>query len=101
LAINTETEDLQDMLDNLRIEFKTLHGMAVEEKSRHVKFIQLLEGIKRPHILLAKNGKNILSIDTQSNFPEIVYIQQLNVKRIVNNLISNALKHTNKGKVSI
>lgn len=89
------------MLDNLRLEFKTKQGMNIEEKFREVKMIELIRGLKRTHTLLAKNGKNRLCIDTFDNFPDVILLQVLNVKRVVNNLITNSLKHTNNGTVTV
>ena len=91
---NNEIEDLQDMLDNLRIEFKTSQGMNIVEKFRQITFKEFVKGIKRTHKNLSKNGKNNFKVKVQLDFPEIIEIQSLSVKRIVNNLISNALKHT-------
>ena len=57
-ATNNEIEDLQDMLDNLRMDFKSRMGMSVTEVKREVKSTELLKCIKRSQKLLAKNGKN-------------------------------------------
>jgi len=94
LATNSDVEDLQDMLDNLRMEFKYSEGMCTNEVAREVKSGDFLRGFKRSMQQLAKNGKNILTIKSHEDFPTKIKVQQLNVKRIINNLLSNALKHT-------
>lgn len=98
---NNEIEDLQEMLDNLRMEFKSSMGMSTAEVEREVKTVELLTCLKRSQKLLAKNGKNSLVIESHENFPDKILVQQLNLKRMINNLISNALKHTNGGKVTV
>lgn len=100
-STNNEIEDLQDMLENLRMEFKSKTGMSITEVKREVKSVELLTCLKRSQKLLAKNGKNSLSIESHEKFPEKILVQQLNLKRMINNLISNALKHTNAGKVTV
>lgn len=100
-ATNNEIEDLQDMLDNLRMDFKSRMSMSVIEVKREVKSTELLKCLKRSQKLLAKNGKNSLTIESNENFPQKILVQQLNLKRMINNLISNALKHTNKGIITV
>jgi len=100
-ATNNEIEDLQDMLDILRMEFKFSEGMSTHENLREVKSAEYLRGFKRSMKLLAKNGKNKLTIDSHHHFPEKLLLQQLNIKRIINNLLSNSLKHTLRGDISL
>ena len=94
---NNELEDLTDMLDNLRMEFKSHHFMVVNEVSRQLESVDIIMGFKRTHSRLAKNGNNSLRFVSEKGFPSKLYVQRINVKRIVNNLISNSLKHTQFG----
>lgn len=50
---------------------------------------------------MSQNGNNQLIFDVEQYFPNKISIQPTIVKRIVNNLISNSLKHTKNGKVSV
>lgn len=75
--------------------------MSLNEISRDIETIDLLDCFKRSQKLLARNGKNRLIIESHQNFPQTIHIQPLSIKRIVNNLLSNALKHTNNGSVSL
>lgn len=56
--VNIELEDLQDMLDNLRAEFKHAYKMNMDELPREVQTKEFLKSLKRTHHRLAKNGKN-------------------------------------------
>lgn len=38
---------------------------------------------------------------TESFFPKKLWVQRLNLKRITNNLISNAIKHTTNGQIDV
>jgi len=98
---NPELEDLGDMLDNLRMEFKSHNLMDVNEKERRLESLDFINGLMRTHSRLAKNLNCKLRICAGKNFPSRMYIQRLNVKRVVNNLISNAIKHTQQGKVDV
>jgi len=87
------------MLDNLRVEFKTSQGMSVKENLREVDTVEFLKGFKRSQKLLAINGQNRLTIESHDLMPVLICIQQLNIKRVINNLLSNSLKHTRGGDV--
>jgi len=98
---NHEIEDLNEMLDNLRYEFKQSKGMSLDEAIREVSTKELLDCIKRSQKLLAKNGKNKLIIESHQNCPSIIAVKQLSLKRVINNLMSNALKHTRNGRINM
>jgi len=100
--VNEELEDLADMLDNLRAEFKSSNLMDIsKEELREVLTSDFLKSLKITHVRLAKNGGNQLKIKTNDSVPVKLNIQRINTKRIINNVISNALKHTTNGKVTV
>jgi len=66
-ATNNEIEDLQEMLDNLNMEFKLKEGMSIKENVREVNSNEFLRGFKRSMKLLAKNGKNTLTVESQED----------------------------------
>lgn len=98
---NQELEDLEDMLENLRTEFKARNLMDLKEQPRSVNSEEFIMSLKSSHTRLAKNGNNLLILETSEGFPINLKIQRLNTKRIINNLITNSLKHTNAGNVSV
>jgi len=67
VATNSEIEDLQDMLDNLRMEFKLSEGMSIIENLREVNSSEFLRGFRRSMKLLAKNGKNRLTVESHED----------------------------------
>ena len=97
----SETLDLSEMLENLRTEFKCRHGMEFYEKPTQVVASTFIETFLHSHSNLAHNGENGLEFKLKKGFPLQIAIQKMNVKRIVNNLITNSLKHSLKGKVRI
>ena len=99
--VNQELEDLEDMLENLRTEFKARQLMDLKEQPRRVKTEEFIKSLKSSHTRLAKNGNNSLLLEAAEGFPLNLKLQRLNTKRIINNLISNSLKHTTCGEVSV
>lgn len=70
--VNTELEDLNDMLDNLRAEFKQKYGMKIDEQPREIKSSEFLRGIRKTHQRLASNGRNKLEISCDEKFPKLL-----------------------------
>jgi len=98
---NADLEDINEMLENLKTEFKSRHNMDFKEDERLVNTQEFIELISRSHIRLAANGNNSFEIATDDLIPDEIKIRKITVARICNNLISNALKHTNDGKVTV
>lgn len=96
-----ELEDLNDMLDNLRVEFRSQLLLDVNERQRDIVSEEFIYGLKRTHSRQAKNKNNQLRITHESHFPKNLWVQRLNLKRVTNNLISNAIKHTRNGQVDV
>lgn len=99
--LKNEIEEMHDMLDSLKTEFKTRNDMKFNETQEYHKVHDLLNSFKRAFTKLAQNGNNILQFKIQQNFPQKIMIRHTLLKRIINNLISNALKHTQNGKVDV
>lgn len=102
--INTcesDLEDMQEMLENMRAEFKYKQGMNFEEEFKSVDILKFVKTYIPTFSQLAENGRNKLMITVQNQCPEQVKIKRSIVKRITNNLISNSLKHTMNGMVKL
>lgn len=98
---NADLEDINDMLDNLRAEFKSRYKMVSKEEIREVNTVQFLENLSRAHARLAKNGNNNFLIEAEQFVPKYIKIPKLSIMRVCNNLISNSLKHTSAGNVHV
>lgn len=96
-----ELEDLNDMLDNLKAEFKSYLLLDVNERHRDLVSSEFIFGLKRTHLRQAKNRNTRLKLTCESNFPKKIWVQRLNIKKIMNNLITNAIKHTKDGFVDV
>lgn len=96
-----ECNALDEMLANLRIEFKSRNNMEIDEKNEFVNTMKMVTSIVNTFKSLAEKGNNILKIEIEKDFPEAICMKPIMLKRIINNLISNALKHTLNGEVSV
>ena len=66
---NADLEDITDMLDNLRAEFKSRYKMDSKEEAREVNTIEFLENLSRAQVRLAKNGNNDFEIEAEPLVP--------------------------------
>ena len=98
---NADLEDIDEMIDNLKTEFKLRYKMESKEDKRDISTHDFMENLGRAQLRLAKNGNNDFQIDADQNVPEILRIPKICFQRISYNLISNAMKHTNNGFVKV
>jgi len=66
---NADLEDINDMLDNLRAEFKSRYKLDSKEEIREINTIEFLEHLSRAQLRLAKNGNNNFVIQAEENVP--------------------------------
>ena len=72
LIANADLEDIDEMLDNLKTEFKSRQNLDSKEHKRDVDTIKFLENIARAQIRIAKNGNNNFTINADTNFPIVL-----------------------------
>lgn len=82
------------MLENLKTSFKLGHGMDIVEEKIDVSTNEIVQSICKTHKKLALKGLNKYSVQINELFPKNLNIQKTLFKRVVNNIISNSLKHT-------
>jgi signal transduction histidine kinase/CheY-like chemotaxis protein len=87
---------VNDILDFSKIEDGKVH---FNERPIHLK--ELLEEIKATNRFKANEKENQIVMDFDSKLPELVLGDAIRFNQVLNNLISNALKFTNKGEVTI
>lgn len=92
--VTTELNDLLEMLENLKTSFKLGNNMDIFEENILISTNEIVQSIGKSHTKLALNGFNKFSIEIMKNFPLKLLIQKTLFKRVVNNIISNSLKHT-------
>jgi len=66
----SDLEDMQEMLENMRAEFKYKQGMSFQEELKEVEITQFARTYIPTHSQLAENGKNHLVISVLKYTPE-------------------------------
>jgi len=66
----SDLEDMQEMLDNMRAEFKYKQGMSFQEELKEVEIMQFARNFILTHSQLAENGRNHLEINVLKYCPE-------------------------------
>jgi len=89
------------MLDTLKIEFKHRHEMNLKENMVYTNTEDLIKSMVETDRNLAKNGNNAINFQIEKDFPKEVLASKTTLKRIVNNFITNSLKHTVNGEIQV
>lgn len=99
IACLSDIEDIEEMLENLRAEFKYKQGMSFCEVAKEIQLEDFAKTFFPTHKQLATNGKNKILVSLKPLLPLSLHIKKSLVKRIINNFVSNSLKHTIRGAV--
>jgi signal transduction histidine kinase len=99
--INLEVEDMEEMIENLKTEFKSKNQMKFKEEQKEINSISFLKSFRNAHSKLAESGQNLFRMQLVDGFPGRITVAKSLLKRILNNFISNALKHTKNGEVTL
>lgn len=68
IITNADLKDIDEMLDNLKTEFKSKQNLDSKEQKRDVDTIKFLENIDRAQNRIAKNGNNNFTINADTIF---------------------------------
>jgi len=100
-GIIEELNDAIEMTDQIRIGFKIKNDMKLEEDKVNVDINKFADGIKFSMMNLCSQTLNKLIIKINKDCIDNIDIQYTLLKRIINNFVSNALKHTYNGCVNV
>lgn len=92
---------MEEMIENLKTEFKSKNQMQFKEETKEVLSTEFLKSLQNSHVRLAESAKNLLELKINVDFPKTMLVAKSLLKRILNNFISNALKHTKNGEVKV
>ncbi|WKN32863.1 chemotaxis protein CheB [Porifericola rhodea] len=99
-ALKFSSENLMNLINDILDYSKVEAGkVEIEESEYNIKV--LLDSIKQTHSLYANERNNRLEVKVGKGVPRILKGDQVKLAQILNNLVSNANKFTQNGKVSI
>lgn len=87
---------VNDILDMEKINSKKIELNNVETN-----LMMLVEQIKSQFLLMAEAKKLKLTVSFSHDIPKLVLVDELRLSRVLNNLVSNAIKFTETGSVSL
>ena len=97
-TIRSSAEQLLEMIDDI-LEVSRLRNQSIVEKWDVFDLRSLLEHIARPFSLEAEASGLEVEIDFDASLPHFVRADQKHLRRILTNLLDNAIKFTEEGSV--
>lgn len=106
----TQTEHLQTLkfsADNLRmlvddiLDFSKIKAGKVTLDETSVRLPELITSLQKAHQPLAQQQNTALEFHLDPNLPEFVLTDPLKLSQVLHNLLSNALKFTQQGTVTL
>ena len=93
-------EDMNKLIDNI-LDFSKLEAgkFTLEKRKFHVR--DMLDYVKAHHISKITEKGLEFFMTVSPNVPEYVTGDELRIKQVLNNLLSNALKFTSVGKITV
>lgn len=99
-TLKFSSENLMNLINDI-LDFSKLESGKVEIEETSFDLRVLLNSIKQAHLLQATERNNKLIVEVDEKIPAVVLGDQLKLAQIMNNLISNAVKFTLDGFVTI
>ncbi len=99
-SINISSINLLSILNDI-LDFSKIEANKVELTFANFNLEDMFNSVIRPYEPLAKSRKISLTSQVKENTPGVLYSDEKKIVQILNNLISNAIKFTNEGKVEV
>jgi len=98
-TINLSSEHLLKLVNDI-LDYESICQTGSQIKKSDFNLRSLLFDINNMLIPLSLTNNNYLNVEVEKNI-EVVYSNELYIRRIISNLVSNALKYTSNGHVSL
>lgn len=99
-TLKFSSESLMNLINDV-LDFSKLESGKVEIEEVSFDLRALLNCIKQAHLLPAKERNNQLLIEVDEKIPATILGDQVKLAQVMNNLISNAVKFTHDGLVTV
>jgi len=96
-----ELEESLDMIDRIRYGFKIKNNMLLDEKETKCELFELQMSLIYSNEIICEKNNNMLEIKIDMDMPTNFNTKYMIIKRVLNNLISNSLKHTFNNNVYV
>jgi len=94
------SESLLEIVNNL-LELATLESDATTLEEREFSIGEVVAALVQSHAVQARKRGVTLEADIDDDVPRILLGDNLRLQQVAANLLSNALRHTNEGRVSL
>ena len=99
-TLQFSTDNLLSLINDI-LDFSKIQAGKVELEEKPVHLRSLLENVVQAHMATAKEKRLELILSIDPLVPEYLLSDQVRLYQIINNLLSNALKFTDQGKVEL
>ncbi len=101
--LSTVKDSAQHLLDVITdiLYFSTIEAGQIQLQNQTFNLKELLDTIAQTWSVPASEKDLLFDLEVNENVPELVYSDPVRIQQILGNLISNAIKFTEKGKVSL
>jgi signal transduction histidine kinase/CheY-like chemotaxis protein/DNA-dependent RNA polymerase auxiliary subunit epsilon len=99
-VLKTSSDNLLALINDV-LDLSKIESGKIEMENEKFSLIKLVSNIKKTHEIKAKDNGNILELNINENLPETILGDSLRLSQVFNNLISNAIKFTTNGTITI
>ena len=99
-TLKFSAENLKMLVDDI-LDFSKIQAGKVSVETIDFSLTDLLTSLEKVHQPQAKEQRTMLQFHTDERIPPTVCTDQLKLSQVLNNLISNALKFTQHGSVTV
>ena len=99
-TLSVASRQLNSVVDDI-LDFSRMEANKLELEHVTFNIMEVLEGIIALHSPLANEKALELSLQVESDMPEAIFGDPMRISQVVSNLVSNAIKFTEKGRVIV
>lgn len=99
-ALNISAENLLSLINDI-LDFSKIEEGKIELSERAIDLKELVNNIKMANRIRAEERGNALKVFLDTDIPSSIMADDVRLSQILNNLVSNAIKFTNNGTITI
>lgn len=99
-TLQFSSENLMTLINDI-LDYNKIDSRKIELENVSFDLRNMMHRLVHSHSFQAKEKGLILTCEVDSNIPEVLHGDPVRITQIVNNLVSNAVKFTEFGKVSV